>query len=28
MAHEGAEKWINAILAAVPEERRKKLYGT
>jgi hypothetical protein len=27
MAHEGAEKWINAVLTAVPEERRKKLSG-
>jgi hypothetical protein len=27
LAHEGAEKWINAVLNAVPEERRKKLSG-
>lgn len=27
LAHEGAEKWINAVLNAVPEERRRKLSG-
>jgi hypothetical protein len=27
MAHHGAEKWINFVLTAVPEERRNKLAG-
>lgn len=27
MAHQGAEKWISGVLAAVPEERRIKLAG-
>jgi hypothetical protein len=27
LAHEGVDKWINAVLNAVPEERRKKLSG-